>query len=120
MEAYAISSAEEATPGPLFTGPGQERRLRAMREAIGEIESALDGLGKPSPWGADLKVSTEFLRPFFTAYSSKLGLPNLMPKGNFHQLVGHLRPTAIDPEVSEKLDAIVRVAEGATSRQDPD
>lgn len=120
LEAYAISSAEEATSGPLFTEPEQERRLHAMREAIDEIESALDRLGKPSPWGADLKVSTEFLRPLFTAYFSKLGLPNLMPKGNFHQLVGHLQPAAIDPEVSEKLDAIVRVAEGATLRQDPD
>lgn len=120
LEAYAISSAEEATSGPLFAEPEQERRLRAMREAIDEIESVLDSLGKPSPWGADLKVSTEFLRPLFTAYFSKLGLPNLMPKGNFHQLVGHLQPAAIDPEVSEKLDAIVRVAEGATPRQDPD
>ena len=120
LEAYAISSAEEATSGPLFAEPEQERRLLAMREAIHEIESALDSLGKPSPWGADLKVSTEFLGPLFTAYFSKLGLPNLMPKGNFHQLVGHLRPAAIDPEVSEKLDAIVRVAEGATLRQDPD
>ena len=117
LEAYAVSSAEEAAPGPLFTETEKDMRLRAMREAIDEIEAALESLGKPSPWGADLKVSTEFLNPLFTAYFSKLDLPNLMPKGNFHQLVGHLSPAAIDAEVSEKLDAIARVAESAMRRE---
>ena len=36
-----------------------------------------------------------------------------MPKGNFHQLVAHIPPAAIDTEVSEKLDAIARGAESA-------
>ena len=108
LEAYAASSAEEAAPGPLFTVTEKSKRLRAMREAIDEIESALASLGKPSPWGADLKVSAEFLKPTFKAYFSKLGLPNVMPKGNFHQLVAHIPREAIDTEVSEKLDAIAR------------
>ena len=108
LEAYAASSAEEAAPGPLFTVTEKSKRLRAMGEAIDKIESALASLGKPSPWDADLKVSTEFLKPTFKAYFSKLGLPNIMPKGNFHQLVAHIPAPAIDTEVSEKLDAIAR------------
>ena len=118
LEAYAASSAEEAAPGPLFTEAEKGKRLRAMREAIDEMESALGSLGKPSPWDVDLKVSTEFLNPLFTAYFSKLGLPNLMPKGNFHRLVSHVRPADVDLEVREKLDAVARVADGAVSMED--
>ena len=114
LEGYALSSAEEAAPGPLFTEAEKDMRLRAMREAIDEIESALESLEKPSPWSADVRASTEFLKPLFTKYFSKLGLPNLMPKGNFHRLVGHISSAAIRPEVGKKLDAIARVAESAT------
>ena len=113
LEGYALSSAEEAAPGPLFTEAEKDMRLHAMTEAIDEIESALESLGKPSPWSGDLNASTEFLKPLFVAYFSKLDLPNLMPKGNFHQLVGHVSPAAIDAEVAGKLDAIARVAESA-------
>lgn len=117
LEGYALSSAEEAAQGPLFTEAEKDMRLQAMREAIDEIESALESLGKPSPWSADLNASTEFLKPLFVAYFSKLDLPNLMPKGNFYQLADHMLPAAIDPEVAEKLDAIARVAEGAASAE---
>ena len=109
LEAYAASSAEEAAPGPLFTEVETKKRLQVMKETIDEIESALRSLEKPSPWGIDLNVSIQFLRPLFAKYFSKLRLPNLMPKGNFHQLIGHMSPTAIDAEVSAKLDAIARI-----------
>ena len=111
LEGYAASSGEEAAPGPLFREAEKEMRLQAMRKAISEIESALAKLEKASPWGADLNSSTEFLKPLFAAYFTKLNLPNLMPKGNFHQLVRHVPPAAIDSEVCTKLDAIACVAE---------
>lgn len=59
LEAYATASA----PGPLF---GQAEA--AMREAIEEITSALDRLGRGSPWDADTKVNDDFLDPLFRAY----------------------------------------------------
>ena len=113
LEAYAAASAPDAAPWPLFTTAEADRRLRAMRESIGEIESALKTLGKGSPWDADVKASDEFLDPLFQSYFRKLGLPNLMAKKNYHELVEHVPDGEIDPEIGEKLDAIAQVAENA-------
>ena len=113
LEAYATASAQEAVKGPLFTAAEAGRRLEAMRAAIDEIESALKALDKSSPWSEDTKASDDFLTPLFKAYFEKLGLPNLMAKKNFHELVEYVPESEIDAEVHEKLDAIVRVADSA-------
>ena len=113
LEAYARASAPVEAEGPLFTAAEAGRRLEAMRAAIDEIESALMKLRKRSPWDADVKVSDEFLTPLFDSYFEKLGLPNLMAKKNFHELVPHVPEGEIDAEIREKLDAIVEVAESA-------
>ena len=113
LEAYARSSAAIDEPMPLFTAAEASRRLKAMQEAITEIEAALKRLDKGSPWGSDIKASDEFLTPLFKAYFDKLELPNLMAKKQFYELASHVPEEKIDPEISEKLDAIVRVAESA-------
>ena len=84
-----------------------------MREAIKGVTQALAVLGKPSPWDPDLKASDDFLEPLFRDYFDRLELPNLMAKKNFYELVEHLPDGEIDPEIREKLDAIVAVAEQA-------
>ena len=111
LEAYAQGTTEGELPGPVFASKDAERRVNAMRESIGEVQSAMETLGKGSPWSADAKVSDEFLTPLFTTYFAKLGLPNLMSKSAFHTLAGYIPLEEIAPEVSEKLDAIADVAE---------
>ena len=113
LESYARSSASEDDSMPLFTAAEASRRIGAMREAITEIEGALERLDRGSPWGADIKASDDFLTPLFKAYFDKLELPNLMAKKQFYELTSHVPEEKIDPEISEKLDAIVRVAESA-------
>ncbi len=120
LEAYATASAQDAAPGPLFTEAEVEKRLDVMREAIAEIESALKALRKGSPWSADIKASDEFLVPLFEAYFQKLGLPNLMAKKKFYELADYVPDSEIDPEIREKLDAIVQVADSATPVGDRD
>ncbi len=110
LEGYAAASAEDETPGPLFEPVEAERRVTAMREAIEEIESALRSLGRGPPWDDAFKASDDFLDPVFRVWFKKLELPNLMAKKNFHELVEHIPVSEIDPEVTEKLDAIARVA----------
>ena len=110
LEGYAAASAEGESPGPLFEPAEVERRVNAMREAIEEIESALESLGRGSPWEGGVKASDDFLDPLFRAWFRKLGLPNVMAKKSFHELVEHIPLPEIDPEVREKLDAIARVA----------
>ena len=43
-----------------------------------------------------------------------LGVPNLMAKKSFYELADYVPDSEIDPEISEKLDTIARVAESVT------
>ena len=114
LEAYATASAGQSAPGPLFTEAEVHQRLRAMRSAIAEVESALATLGKGSPWDSGIKASDEFLTPLFKSYFDKLGVPNLMAKKSFYELADYVPESEFDSELREKLDAIARVAESAT------
>jgi ABC-type taurine transport system ATPase subunit len=103
-----LAYAEERgrTQGDLFGTHWREM----MDAAIGEIEAALRTLEKPSPWGPDLKVSNEFLDPLFGTFYSKLGLPNLMSKTDYHELARFVPKDALAPEVRETLDLIFKIA----------
>jgi hypothetical protein len=96
--------------GPLFADTAED----AMARAIDEVEHALKTLGKPDPWSADCKVSDDFLDPVFCTFFQAMGLPEgTMRKTDFHTLAPLVEVRAIDPEVTEKLDAIVTVARRA-------
>lgn len=114
LRAYAIGSALEEFPGPLFESAEPSARLAAMDEAIEEIETALLTLGR-DPWGPDMKVSDEFLPLVLGKYFELRRVPSLMTKSNFYELARFAPVEAIDPEVGEKLAAISRVADQARS-----
>ena len=113
LEAYSKVSAEEDTLGPLFAPVEIGSRLEAMRKSIEEVQQAMETLGRGSPWSEDAKVSDDFLTPLFRSYFASIGLPNLMNKKDFYELAEYVPENEISPEISEKLDAIVRVSEGA-------
>ena len=117
LEAYARSSARATEPGPLLALGEANRYVDAMHEAINEVESAMQTLGKGSPWDHDTKVSDDFLTPLFKAYFTKLGLPNLLNKKDFYELAKYVPKSEISPEIREKLDAIARVAKSAEPRE---
>jgi predicted ATPase len=113
LEAYAVQKVSVEPAGPLFCAAEKDHRLKAMRESIQEIETALRTLAKGSPWDANTKVSDDFLTPLFENYFKKLKLPNLMDKKNFYELAHFMPGNKLDPEIKEKLDEIVRVADSA-------
>ncbi len=115
LEAFAAGDAGLGVLGPLSQAPKSHRHVTAMRKAIAEMEAARQTLGKGSPWDADIKVSDDFLVPLFDSYYRELDLPNAMAKKNFHVLAKHVPKDEIAPEVEEKLDAIARVAESAST-----
>jgi ABC-type taurine transport system ATPase subunit len=115
LEAYARSRAASEAIGPLFGDAEEKRSLRAMREAISEVETALQTLGKGSPWGPDIKVSDDFLAPLFERFFRKLQMPNLMAKKNFHELANYVLPEELSPEIRDTLDLIVQTAHSATA-----
>jgi energy-coupling factor transporter ATP-binding protein EcfA2 len=99
-----------AQSGELFATPYEA----TMAEAIDEVSAALRTLGRPDPFGPDIKASDDFFDPVFRAFFSKLGLPPAtMRKTDFHTLAPLLAPAAIAREVVEKLDAILGVARKA-------
>lgn len=92
-------------------------RQQAMRDAIQEVTSALRTLGKDA-WSPDLKVTDEFLNPLFDAYFRKLNLPNLLRKSTYYVLAKYVSREQIDPEVIEKLDAILETAKKAKPQRE--
>jgi energy-coupling factor transporter ATP-binding protein EcfA2 len=118
LEAYAIASGLNSLPGPLFESAQAESRRKAMRKTIAEMTNAMETLGRGSPWDKDTKVSDDFLIPLFRKFFKTLGHYNVMDKKNFHELARSVPKDNIDPEVNEKLDAIVTVAKAAKPRND--
>lgn len=53
------------------------------------------------------------LNPLFRSFCPRLTLPNLMARTDDHTLAPFVRVGQIDPEVREKLDRIVEVANAA-------
>jgi ABC-type lipoprotein export system ATPase subunit len=100
----------------LFGIAEREKREQAMREAIHEVSQALSTLGKPDPWSPDIKATDEFLDPLFRAFFKKLSLPLTFRKADYHELASLVPKNAIDPEIKEKLDAIVALASKAAPR----
>jgi ABC-type cobalamin/Fe3+-siderophores transport systems, ATPase components len=107
---YAEDSAQQDFAEPLFSFGETTRRKKAMQDSIDEVTNALEKLRSVSPWDPDTKVSDDFLKPLFQEYFKKLGLPNIMDKKNFHELAYFVPLEKIDPEIKEKLDAIVETA----------
>lgn len=117
LEAYAQESAKLDVPEPLLAMAESADRLKAMNEAIEEVEAAMETLGRGSPWSADAKVSDDFLTPLFRAYFQRLELPNLMNKKDFYELAEYVPEAEIDSEIGEKLNAIAQVAGRTTQRE---
>lgn len=120
LVAYARASAQEGSPGPLFSPAETDKRVEAMREAIEEITEAMKRLRRGSPWDSNTKVSSDFLEPLFSTYFDKLRLPNLMEKKSFYELAMFVPTGEIDPEIGEKLDAIACTTAAAKPRADED
>jgi hypothetical protein len=107
LEAWA--TGEE--PSDLFA----QVRLNAMRTAIVEIEAAQRTLGKDI-WSVDIKATDEVLDQIFRQYYTQIKEPLLFRKADYHRLVQFISPAEVDPEVGEKLDRILTIAQRAQPR----
>lgn len=105
-------------PDNLFGIAERDKRVHLMEEAIHEITTALRTLSKPDPFSPDIKSTDDFLDNLFKLYFDKLDLPLMLRKSDYHILARLVPKNDIDPEVIEKLDAIVSVARKAKPRND--
>lgn len=99
--------------GPLFEHALKPKRVQIMDEEINKLTSALELIGRKSPWSDDTKATDEFLDPLFSNYSKQLGIPLVLRKNAYSTLVGFLNKEEVDQEVTQKLNAIVKVAKRA-------
>jgi len=118
MEEVLLAYAKHDLPDNLFGRAEEARRLNAMKESISEVASALKTLKRLEIWSPDIKATDEFLDPLFDKYFEKLGLTNLLRKSDYHILARLVPKDKIDPEIIEKLDAIVETAKKAKPRVD--
>lgn len=113
MEEALLAYAKYDLTDDLFGSAEAGRRLTAMKDSIAEVASALKTLKKLEPWSSDIKATDDFLDPLFEKFFEKLGLPNILRKTDYHVLARFVPKDKIDPEVKEKLDAIVEIAKKA-------
>jgi ABC-type hemin transport system ATPase subunit len=116
MEDVLLAYARHDLPDDLFGQAESHHREQVMREVIAEVTQALKTLNKPDPWSIDVKVSDEFLDPLFKKFFEKLSLPLELRKAEYHVLASLTPKDKLDPEIGEKLDALVNVAQRAKPR----
>lgn len=109
-EDVLLAYARESQGETLFA-PAREP---AMRQSIQEVVDAIETIGQEVPWSHDIKASDDFLDPVLRRFFKELRLPLLLRKCDYHELAKLMPKDQIAPEVTEKLDAIVAVAEAAT------
>jgi predicted ATPase len=115
-EEVLMAYAAQDVPEDLFGTAERDQRRHAIREAIMEVSVALETLNKPDPWSSDIKATDDFLDPLFKKFFKKRGLPLELRKSDYHVLAGLLPAEKIDPEIVEKLDAIVATVAQARPR----
>ncbi len=93
----------------LFGLAERDNRQQLMERAIAEVTHLLE-IDEKSPWSPDVKASDEVLDRIFRVFFKEMKLPLSFRKREYHLLTGFLSKQQIDPEVIEKLDAIVAIA----------
>lgn len=104
---------DHSTHHDLLDYPEIQRRVTAMEESIKETNEYSQRFKDKDIWSPDLKASEDVLKPLFKEYFKKLSLYNIMDKSDYHILSRFVPKEDIDPEVIEKLDAIVETAKRA-------
>ncbi len=89
-----------------------------MRQVLDELEQAMRIVRKPSPWSAEHKASDDVLSPLFQSFSERLGVPLVLRKTEYSRLARYMTRDMVEPEIGEKLAAIVEVAARARGGQD--
>lgn len=117
MEEVLLAYARGNQQDNLFDLAKANQREEIMRKEIDEMAGALKKLHKLSPWSSDIKATDDFLDPLFESYFERVNMQNLLRKTDYHILADHVPKEKIDPEVIEKLDAIVEVAKKAKPRE---
>ncbi len=115
MEEVLVAYARYDLPDDLFGIAERALREEAMTQSIAEVTKLLE-IDNLNPWSADVKASEEVLGRVFRLYFKTLNLPLQLRKSGYHVLASLVPRDKLDPEITEKLDVIVKVAKLAKAR----
>lgn len=118
LMAYAEGAEESDVQGPLLAFAERDRRRQVMESCIEDLVPPLALRDRNDRWWWNVKASDEFLDRLFETYFERLGLPNLMRKADYHILARLMPKELMGDEITEKLDAIVKVARSAAPLQE--
>jgi hypothetical protein len=111
--AYARTSGAPQFAGPLFEVHESDNRQRIMQTCIEDLVPPVALRDSTDRWWTDTKASDDFLDRLFESFFDRLSLPNLMRKSDYHVLAQLVPEHLVDPEVVDKLEQIVQIAEAA-------
>jgi AAA domain, putative AbiEii toxin, Type IV TA system len=94
---------------PLFRDSHQSK----MEEIIQDRMPRAAYRDRTDQWWTDVKATDQFLDPVFDAFFQAIAEPNQFLKKSYYELAQFVPLEMIDPEVTEKLDAIAEVAGNA-------
>lgn len=107
---YAETLAKKMAAGSLFESRERERCVQAMQECIEDLIPRAAQRDPADPWWTTDNKASDVLDRLFERFFTRLALPNLMRKTNYHELALNVPKERIDPEISMVLDSIVEVA----------
>jgi hypothetical protein len=111
LRAWAVHDVAD----DLFGIAERGKRQQVMEKAIVEVTHLLE-IDEKSPWSPDVKATDEVLDRIFRIFFKEMGLPLTFRKRDYHLLASFLSRQRIEPEIIEKLDAIVATAARAKPR----
>lgn len=111
-----LAYARHNLPDDLFGMAEAQRREQIMQEIITDNVPPIALRDLSNQWWTNTKATDEFLDSLFSEYFKRLNLPNLLRKTDYYILANFVPDNLIDPEIIEKLDAIVEVARRAKPR----
>jgi len=97
----------------LFCNKESPHREDLMSRLIRDLVPPVALRDRQHEWWFKTKATDDFLDPLFAKYFDELALPNVMRKSDYYELARLVPPARIDPEIREKLDAILAVAKRA-------
>ena len=112
IEEVLLSYARHDLADDLFGKAESRHREQAMRDAIADVTKLLE-IDDLDPWSPDVKATDQVLDRVFRLFFKKLKLPLQLRKSDYHILAGLVPKERLDAEITEKLDAIVAVAQKA-------
>jgi hypothetical protein len=118
LQAYARDLARRQNQGPLFFEAQQIEYEGLMSQCIADVVPPIALRDPSDKFWIDTKATDHFLDRVMEMFFSKLHMPNLMRKSDYHMLAQYVAAAAIDIEIEEVLTKIVAISNRAVPALD--